>query len=157
MTGWVSTVARRPFSVSGSCAMPSWRWIVAVSKYTRSQTIPLALALELEDREHPARERSAGGRKAPGGLPRCVPSRLNSAITASSAWCSAMAELVSLVRECRAGLLEVAHHLVGTVVHVARGDDLVARVIEGAERHVELMTVLGLHVLAHDGLATLSQ
>ena len=62
-------------------------------------------------------------------------------------------QLVALVGEGGARLREVAHHLLGPVVHLARGDDLVARMIEGAERHVELMPVLGLHVLAHDGLA----
>ncbi len=32
VTGWLSTVATRPVSVSGSCAIPSWRRIVAESK-----------------------------------------------------------------------------------------------------------------------------
>ena len=66
-------------------------------------------------------------------------------------------QLVALVRERRARLLEVAHHLVGPVVHLAGGDDLVAGVSERPERHVEFMTVLGLHVLAHDGLAAVPE
>ena len=37
------------------------------------------------------------------------------------------------------------------------GDDLVARVVERRHRHVEVVDVLGLHVLAHDGLAALAQ
>jgi hypothetical protein len=66
-------------------------------------------------------------------------------------------QLVALVRKRRARVLEVAHHLLGPVVHLAGGDDLVPRVAERPERHVELVTVLGLHVLAHDGLTALPE
>src|SRR5205085_2643256 len=40
VTGWLASVARRPRSVSGSWAIPSWRRMVAESKYGRSQTMP---------------------------------------------------------------------------------------------------------------------
>ena len=65
--------------------------------------------------------------------------------------------LVALVGERRAGLGEVRRHRLLTVVHLPRGDDLVAGVVEGRHRHVELVTVLGLHVLADQPLAVLAQ
>ena len=66
-------------------------------------------------------------------------------------------ELVALVWKRGAGLGEVPTNLRLAVVDVARGDDLVARVREGSDRRVEVVVVLGLHVLAHDGLAALAQ
>ena len=62
-------------------------------------------------------------------------------------------QLVALVGERGARLLEVARHLVGAVEDVARADQLVARVVEGRERGVELVPVLGLHVLDNELLA----
>src|SRR5437763_1948190 len=52
---------------------------------------------------------------------------------------------------------EVARALLLAVVDGARRDDLVARVAERGHRHVELVPVLRLHVLAHHGLAALAQ
>ena len=66
-------------------------------------------------------------------------------------------QLVALVGERRARLLEVARHLALPVVYVAGGDDLVARVVERAHRGVEVEPVLGLHVLAHRRLALAAQ
>ena len=66
-------------------------------------------------------------------------------------------QLVALVGERRAALLEVRRDRRLAVVHVAGRDELVARVVERLHRHVELVPVLGLHVLAHDRLAALAQ
>ena len=57
-------------------------------------------------------------------------------------------QLVALVGEGGAGLLEVARDLLGAVVDVAGGDQLVARVVEGVEGGIELVPVLRVHVLA---------
>src|SRR5882762_11517879 len=73
----------------------------------------------------------------------------------SSDVCSS--DLVALIGERRAALVEVAGDRLLAVVDVARRDDLVARVAERLHRHVELVAVLGLHVLAHDLLAGLSE
>ena len=62
-------------------------------------------------------------------------------------------QLVALVGESGAGVLEVLHDLLGSVVDLAGGDQLVPRVVKGVERVVELVAVLGVHVLAHDRLA----
>ena len=56
-------------------------------------------------------------------------------------------QLVALVGERGPSLLEVAVDLGLPVEHVARGDQLVARVVERLHRDVELVPVLGLHVL----------
>src|SRR3954447_19915337 len=66
-------------------------------------------------------------------------------------------QLVALVGERGARLGEVPRDLVGAVVHVAGRHDLVARVVEGREGHVELVPVLGLHVLAHGALAGVAE
>ena len=66
-------------------------------------------------------------------------------------------ELVALVGECRARLGEVAPHLLLPVKHLPGGDDLVARMGKRSDRRVEVVAVLRLHVLAHDGLATRAQ
>ena len=66
-------------------------------------------------------------------------------------------QLVALVGEGAAGLLVVGGDLLGPVVDVAGRDDLVAGVLEGVERDVELVPVLGLHVLDDDLLAFLAQ
>jgi mannosyltransferase len=62
-------------------------------------------------------------------------------------------QLVSLVGERGACLLEVARHLLRPVVDVAGADQLVARVVESRQRGVELVPVLRLHVLDHEPLA----
>ena len=61
-------------------------------------------------------------------------------------------QLVALVREGPAALLEVPRHLLGPVVDVAGGDQLVAGVVEGLEGRVELVPVLRVHVLPDDRL-----
>src|SRR5215470_16371410 len=66
------------------------------------------------------------------------------------------AQLVPLVREGAPALLEVGAHLLGPVVDLAGGDQLVARVVEGVEGGAELMPVLGLHVLEDDRLSLLA-
>ncbi len=53
-----------------------------------------------------------------------------------------------------AGRLVVAHHLVVAVEHLARGDQFVAGMVEGAQGGLEVETVLGVHVLTDDRLAT---
>jgi hypothetical protein len=65
--------------------------------------------------------------------------------------------LVALVGKRGAGRPVVLGDLVRPVVDVARGHDLVARVVESLERGVELVPVLRLHVLANLRLATLGQ
>ena len=62
-------------------------------------------------------------------------------------------QLVALVRKGGACLLEVARHLLRPVVDVAGADELVARMVEGGDRGVVLVPVLGLHVLDHELLA----
>ena len=64
-------------------------------------------------------------------------------------------QFVSLIRERGAALLEVGHDRFRAIVDLAGPDQLVAGVIEGLQRDVELVAVLGLHVLAHDVLAAL--
>ncbi len=66
-------------------------------------------------------------------------------------------QLVALIGERSARLGEVSADLALTVVDVARGDDLVARVRKGRDRGVEVVVVLRLHVLAHDRLAARAQ
>jgi hypothetical protein len=66
-------------------------------------------------------------------------------------------QLVALVGERGARLVEVALDRLGAVVDLAGRDDLVARVVEGRQRDVELVPVLGLHVLAHQLLSGLAQ
>jgi hypothetical protein len=61
--------------------------------------------------------------------------------------------LVALIRERPAGLFEIAHDLLGAVVDVTRGDQLIACMIEGGEGRIELVAVLRIHVLPDDGLA----
>ena len=65
--------------------------------------------------------------------------------------------LVALIWEGGAALGVVTAHLLLAVVHLAGGDQFVARVREGADRGVEVVDVLGLHVLAHNGLAASAQ
>src|SRR5205085_7153778 len=65
--------------------------------------------------------------------------------------------LVALVRKRRTRLREVRGHRLLAVVNLTGGDDLVAGVVEGPQRHVELVTVLGLHVLANKPFATLAE
>jgi hypothetical protein len=62
-------------------------------------------------------------------------------------------QVVALVRERGPGLLEVARDLTRAVVDVAGADQLVARMVERRERCVELVPVLGLHVLDDELLA----
>ena len=66
-------------------------------------------------------------------------------------------QLVALVGEGGAGLLEVASDLGLAVVDVARRDQLVARMLEGRHRRVELVAVLRLHVLDDELLASVAQ
>jgi hypothetical protein len=66
-------------------------------------------------------------------------------------------QLVALVGERRARLSEVGHDLLRPVVHVAGRDDLVPRVAERAERRLEVVLVLRLHVLAHHRFAPFAQ
>ena len=66
-------------------------------------------------------------------------------------------QLVALVGEGAPRLLEVRHHLLGPVVDLAGPHQLVAGVMEGGEGVVELVAVLGVHVLAHDLLALAPQ
>ena len=62
-------------------------------------------------------------------------------------------DLVALVGKGLAGLAVVRRDGLRPVDHLAAGDELVARMVEGREREVEVVAVLGLGVLAHDGLA----
>ena len=64
---------------------------------------------------------------------------------------------VALVGECgaRGGVVAADRFL--AVVHLAGGDQLVARVREGSQGHVELVAVFRFHVLAHHHLALGSQ
>jgi hypothetical protein len=66
-------------------------------------------------------------------------------------------QLVALVGERRARLLEIARDRHLAVMHVARRDDLVARMVKRAHRGVEVVPVLRLHVLAHGRLALAAQ
>src|ERR1700677_2793688 len=65
-------------------------------------------------------------------------------------------QLVALVGKGGACLGEVAPYLLLAVVHVSRADQLVARMLERRDRRIEVVVVLGLHVLAHERLAALS-
>src|SRR5205823_14774491 len=65
--------------------------------------------------------------------------------------------LVALVREGAPGLAVVGGHRVRAVDYLPVRYELVARVVERAQRDVELVTVLRLGVLAHDGLAAGAQ
>ena len=65
--------------------------------------------------------------------------------------------LVALVGERTAGQLVVAGHLLGSVIDVPGGDDLVTRMVERRHRDVEVVGVLRRHVLAHDRKAPLAQ
>ena len=62
---------------------------------------------------------------------------------------------VPLVGESGAGRGVVAADGLLAVVHLAGCDQLVAWMGEGAERHVELVAVLGLHVFSYDRCAAL--
>ncbi len=66
-------------------------------------------------------------------------------------------ELVALVRKRGPGLSEVATDLGLTIEDVPRCNDLVAGVRKGRDRRIEVVVVLGLHVLAHHGLSALTQ
>src|SRR5438105_4056179 len=66
-------------------------------------------------------------------------------------------QLVALIGERGPRGPEVLRHLLLPVVYLARGDDLVPGMVEGAHRDVEPMDVLGLHVLTHGGLAARPQ
>jgi hypothetical protein len=112
---------------------------------------PVAAGVELEDRDHAARELPAGRwQAAEGAEVRALQVELGQHRVLGVVEPD---QLVALVGECGARLLEVARHLLGAVVHVAVRDDLVTRVVERPHRHVELVPVLGLHVLTDDGLA----
>jgi hypothetical protein len=65
-------------------------------------------------------------------------------------------DLVALVGKRRAALGEVVTHLALAVEHVPGGHQLVTRMAEGRDRAVEVVVVLRRHVLAHDGLSSLS-
>src|SRR5262249_17481729 len=62
-------------------------------------------------------------------------------------------QLIPLVGKGGARLVEVAGDLLGAVIDVAGADELVARVVEGLDRRVVLVTILRLHVLDHELLA----
>ena len=62
-----------------------------------------------------------------------------------------------LIGERTARLLEVRTDSLLAVIYIAGRDDLVARVLEGGEGDIELVPVLGLHVLADGPLASLAQ
>ena len=66
-------------------------------------------------------------------------------------------QLVALVGERGARLLEVSGHRLAAVVDVARADQLVARVVEGLDRRLVLVPILRLHVLDHELLALATQ
>src|SRR3954453_13028441 len=67
-------------------------------------------------------------------------------------------QLVALVGKGRARLLVVAVDLFGAVEDLVGRNDLVARVVgEGGQRHVEVVRVLRLHVLADDLLGLVSR
>src|SRR5258708_14180090 len=66
-------------------------------------------------------------------------------------------ELVALVRESAAALGKVPADLRFAVEDVARGDELVARMRERPDGGVEVLAVLRVHVLEHDGLAPLAR
>jgi hypothetical protein len=65
--------------------------------------------------------------------------------------------LIALIWKGSAGDAEVLGDLIRAVVDIAGRDDLVSGMVERGHRHVELVTVLGLHVLADDRQATLAQ
>ena len=66
-------------------------------------------------------------------------------------------QAVALIGERAARLLEVRADGLLAVIYIAGRDDLVARVLEGGEGDIELVPVLGLHVLADGPLASLAQ
>ena len=83
VTGWLTSVVRRPASDLESCASPGCRKIVAGrSRRARRQGV----LLEEEKRDHPARNAARGGSRASAEV---RPSTSNSTMTASSAWWSA--------------------------------------------------------------------
>ena len=89
----------------------------------------------------------------PASGPRCVPSSQNS-VDHRVVRVTHGDQLVALIRERRARVLEVLAHGRVAVVHLPRRDDLVARVREGLHHGLEVVDVLGLHVLAHHGLTS---
>ena len=66
-------------------------------------------------------------------------------------------QLVALIGKGGPRVLEVLAHRVLPVEDIARRHDLVAGVAEGAQRQLEVVVVLGLHVLPDERLATLAQ
>ena len=66
-------------------------------------------------------------------------------------------EFVALIRKRSATLGEIGTHRLFTVIYIARRDELIARVPERGDRRVEIMPVLRLHVLPHDGLAACAE
>ena len=64
---------------------------------------------------------------------------------------------VALVGERGPRLVEVAADLIGAVEDVAGRDDLVAGMAEGGDRRLELVAVLGVHVLADVRLASVAE
>src|SRR5262249_22913785 len=113
------------------------------------------LPIEEEEGDHPTGERPAGGRDAAERSPmgaQEVEFHDHGVVGVMDG-----VDGVPLVGEGRARGGVVAADGALAVEHLARRDQLVAWMREGAERHVELVTVLGLHVLAHDGFASLAE
>jgi uncharacterized protein YdeI (YjbR/CyaY-like superfamily) len=79
--GWLTSVEIRPASELGSCASPSWRRMVAWSKYTRSHAMRSSSKMKnAVMRQRNARPVGASDPRRP----RCVPSKSNSTTTPSS-------------------------------------------------------------------------
>jgi len=108
-------------------------------------------ALELEDRHRPAREGAARRRQA--AVAAAVGALEVELDDDGVVGVVHGDQRVALVGERAARLLEVARDSIRAVVDVAGRHDLVARMAERGERGREVVAVLRLHVLAHDGFA----
>src|SRR3954465_3557117 len=106
------------------------------------------VAIELEDREDRQLELPARGRQA---AQRALVGASHDGLDEDGiVGVVQRQELVALIREGSTGVVVVAGHLLGAVVDLPGGDQLVARVTEGVERGVELVPVLRVHVLTDD-------
>src|SRR5947208_5923188 len=99
-----------------------------------------ALAVEEEEGGHAGAEVPAGGRH-PAQRPEVGPEQIE-LDDHSVVGVVERDQLVALIREGGARLLVVAAHGRLAVVDIARGDDLVARMLEGPDRRVEVVPVL---------------
>jgi hypothetical protein len=153
VTGWFTTVARRPLSVSGSCAMPSWRRTVPAFEIHALADQPI-----LPEDEHRAEahlELAAGGRESPEGAvvgfrrasPRRRPHRRSD--EARSARCAGPETPCGSRRSTRRPRAARRRHRLSRSAR--------SGVVEGLESDVGLMPVLRLHVLDDDRFALVTQ